>query len=144
MRSTHLDDDGLRELLAHGVLAIGIPGWQSIYLDAFGALSGSAFSFTNTVACLAGILAPVLATFFVARFGERAGYRATFGVFGPCIGLPAVGFFCCFASASRLPSLAEVVALPGRNDDALALSALIGEPGDSEALGRPARKTSAK
>lgn len=80
---------------AFGVLGLGQAGWQSLYLDAFGELSGTAFSYSNTLATLSGIAAPIIAAAFVENLGTSAGYRATFAVFGPLIGLPAVSFFCC-------------------------------------------------
>ena len=64
-----------------------------------------AYSYSNTLATLAGIAAPEIAASFVRQRGEADGYRATFAVFGPIVGLPAVAVFCWLASAQRVTSL---------------------------------------
>ena len=89
------------------LLACWQAGWQSLYLDAFGEHSGQAYAYSNTIATLAGIAAPVIASNFVRVLGQTAGYRATFAIFGPAVGLPAVGLFCRFASARRLTGLGD-------------------------------------
>lgn len=87
---------------ANGMLGAGQSGWQSLYLDAFGAFSGQAYSYSNTIATVAGIVAPVIASTMVERLGDVSGFRVTFAVFGPLCGLPAVGLFCRVASAERV------------------------------------------
>ncbi len=119
---------------ATGALGLAQPGWQSLYLDAFGELSGTAYSYSNTLATLAGIAAPVIASSFVGRLGEAAGYRATFAVFGPVVGLPAVVLFCWVASATRV-RLSRGSA-SARREDALSLSALMSSS-DPEAPSPP-------
>jgi len=112
---------------ATGALGLAQPGWQALYLDAFGELSGTAYSYSNTLATLAGIAAPVIASTFVSRFGEAGGYSATFLVFGPLFGLPAVSAFCWVASATRvrLPSRG---AFSGGCEESLSLSELMSSP----------------
>lgn len=122
-------------IAANGALGLAQPGWQSLYLDAFGELSGTAYSYSNTLATLAGIAAPVIASTFVRRLGETAGYRATFLVFGPLFGLPAVAVFCWVASAMRVTSLVRGASAAGglecARDDALSLSSLMSRGDES-------------
>ena len=113
---------------AYGIGGAAQAGWQALYLDAYGEVSGQAYSYSNTLATLAGIIAPLIASSLVSRLGEVNGYRATFFIFGPAVGLPALVFFCRVASADRARLLLETSSRDDCDKDALSsTSPLISE-----------------